>query len=325
MNNILEVRELCTYFKNTDPKTKVIDNINLEIKKGEIIGLVGESGCGKTMLAMSIMSLLPDNAVILNGAIKLDGKDILKLNNKELLNLRGSEMSMIFQDPMTCLNPLMTIGRQLSEVLLKHKKINKKAAKNESIKMLEKVGIIDAEKRYNSYPHQLSGGIRQRVMIAMALICKPKLLIADEPTTALDVTIQAQVLILIKKLCKEIGTSVIFISHNMGVIASICDYVYVMYAGKVVEESSVFDLFEESKHPYTKALLDSIPDLNKNVKRLNTIEGKVPNLKNLGDFCSFYNRCKCAKKICMEKAPDLYNIENINKHKVRCFLYIDNL
>lgn len=324
MENVLSISELCTEYKSDNKNIKILDEVSIEVPKGKIIGVVGESGCGKSMTAMSIMGLLAPKIKISSGSIKLDGKELVNMDKKSLNNIRGVELSMVFQEPMTSLNPLLTVGRQLSEVLIKHKKISKADAKNKAIEMLEKVGMTDAKKRYNSYPHELSGGLRQRVMIAMALICEPKVLIADEPTTALDVTISAQILGLMKRLCEEIGTSIILISHNMGIISSLCDYVYVMYAGKVVEEASAASLFAESRHPYTKGLLRCIPNINNNEKRLYTIKGNVANLEELGNFCSFCNRCEYVNEYCKEHSPKLYEIGE-KRQKVRCFLYDDRL
>ena len=324
MENVLSISELCTEYKSDNKNIKILDEVSIEVPKGKIIGVVGESGCGKSMTAMSIMGLLAPKIKISSGSIKLDSKELVNMDKKGLNNIRGVELSMIFQEPMTSLNPLLTVGRQLSEVLIKHKKISKADAKNKVIEMLEKVGMTDAKKRYSSYPHELSGGLRQRVMIAMALICEPKVLIADEPTTALDVTISAQILGLMKRLCEEIGTSIILISHNMGIISSLCDYVYVMYAGKVVEEASAASLFAESRHPYTKGLLRCIPNINNNEKRLYTIKGNVANLEELGNFCSFCNRCEDVNEYCKEHSPKLYEIGE-KRQKVRCFLYDDRL
>lgn len=320
MENILSIKNLCTEYKSDNKNFKILDDINIAVGRGEIVGIVGESGCGKSMTAMSIMGLLSEKISISSGSIKLEGRELLGLDKKSLASIRGLELSMIFQEPMTCLNPLLTIGKQVSEVLLKHKQISRKEAKEKAISMLKKVGIPDVEKRYKAYPHELSGGLRQRVMIAMALICSPKVLIADEPTTALDVTISAQILVLMKRLCKEMGTSIIFISHNMGIIANLCDYVYVMYAGKIIEEADVKELFQNNKHPYTRGLLACIPSLDKKEDRLQAILGNVPKLEELGDFCSFYNRCKFANEYCKNNKPNLYELEG-KRHKVSCFLY----
>ena len=324
MENVLSISELCTEYKSDNKNIKILDEVSIEVPKGKIIGVVGESGCGKSMTAMSIMGLLAPKIKISSGSIKLDGKELVNMDKKSLNNIRGVELSMVFQEPMTSLNPLLTVGRQLSEVLIKHKKISKADAKNKAIEMLEKVGMTDAKKRYSSYPHELSGGLRQRVMIAMALICEPKVLIADEPTTALDVTISAQILGLMKRLCEEIGTSIILISHNMGIISSLCDYDYLMYARKVVEEASAAGLFAESRHPYTKGLLRCIPTINNNEKRLYTIKGNVANLEELGNFCGFCNRCEYVNEYCKEHSPKLYEIGE-KRQKVRCFLYDDRL
>ena len=240
--------------------------------------------------------------------------------------MRGNEISMIFQEPMTSLNPVYPVGRQVQEAILLHQKVSKAEASRQVIEIFKEVGIPEPEKRYHSYPHQLSGGLRQRVMIGMAMVCKPKVMIADEPTTALDVTIEAQILRLMKRLRDEQGTSIILITHNMGVVAEVCDYVYVMYAGKVMEQAEVFDLFGNTSHPYTQGLLKSIPKLDSREERLYTIEGVVPNLLHLPAGCNFCNRCKKAEARCMEEKPGLYGIgtdENGMSHKVRCFLYED--
>lgn len=319
--DILKIENLCTYFDEKKVLTRVVDGVDIRVKKGEVVGIVGESGCGKSMTAMSIMGLLKNNAKIVSGSIKLLGKELTGLSKKELSVIRGSELSMVFQEPMTSLNPLITVGRQVSEVLIKHKGMSKKEAKEKTVAMFEKVGIPEAEKRYNVYPHQLSGGLRQRVMIAMALICEPKLLIADEPTTALDVTIAAQILRLMRRLCDETGTSIILITHNMGVVASVCDYVYVMYAGKVVEETDVKNLFDNNRHPYTKGLLKAIPSMDFKADRLYTIKGSVPSLSEERNSCSFCNRCEDAVERCEIQSPAMYETSKTRTHRVRCFLY----
>lgn len=316
---IMKIKDLRTYFYTKKGKVKAIDGVDFSIESGKIIGIVGESGSGKSMTAMTIMGLLKDKAKVMSGSIEFLGKDLLKLSSKELASIRGSEIGMIFQEPMTSLNPLMTVGKQISEVLIRHKKVSKEEAREKTLMMLEKVGINNPIRRYNSYPHQLSGGLRQRVMIAMALICEPKILIADEPTTALDVTVQAQILKLMKKLCKEMKTSIIFISHNLGVIASICDYVYVMYAGKVMEEGDVISLFENTKHPYTRGLLKSIPRIDEKQDKLPIIEGVIPNLIDIKSSCVFYNRCKYKKDECMSETLCMNEISNT--HKTSCLLY----
>ncbi len=319
--NILQIQNLHTCFHTDKGILRAVDGLDLTVEKGKIIGIVGESGCGKSITAMSIMGLLQDKKKELKGSVQLEGKELLNLPEKSLAAIRGKDMSMVFQEPMTSLNPLMTVGRQVSEVLLRHGKMTKAQAREKTIEMLVKVGIPEAKKRYHSYPHQLSGGLRQRVMIAMAMICEPKLLIADEPTTALDVTIEAQILLLMRKLCDETGTSIILISHNMGVVASVCDYVYVMYAGKVMEEAPVLQLFEESRHPYTRGLLKSIPNTGDNPKRLHTIKGNVPELLDLPKGCAFCTRCEEAQQRCTEEVPSLYKAAGSKRHRVRCFLY----
>ncbi len=255
----------------------------------------------------------------MDGTIVLDGRDITHLKPKELADVRGNEISMIFQEPMTSLNPVYPVGRQVREAILLHQKMSREEAKQKVIEIFRAVGIPEPEKRYDSYPHQLSGGLRQRVMIGMAMVCKPKVMIADEPTTALDVTIEAQILRLMKKLCAEQGTSIILITHNMGVVAEICDYVYVMYAGKVMERAETFELFGNTRHPYTQGLLKSIPRLDEKADRLYTIEGVVPNLLHLPKGCNFCNRCEKAEKRCYQEKPELY--QTAEGHGVRCFLY----
>ena len=271
------------------------------------------------MTAMSVMGLLRYPGRVVEGSITLDGRDITHLSPRELAKVRGNEISMIFQEPMTSLNPVYPVGRQVREAILQHQKISKEEARKRVLEIFQAVGIPEPEKRYNSYPHQLSGGLRQRVMIGMAMVCRPKVMIADEPTTALDVTIEAQILQLMKKLCREQGTSIILITHNMGVVAEICDYVYVMYAGKVMEQAETFELFEHTEHPYTAGLLKSIPRLDEKVERLYTIEGVVPNLLHLPAGCNFCTRCKEASERCFMEKPCLYQTRD--GHGVRCFKY----
>jgi peptide/nickel transport system ATP-binding protein len=268
---------------------------------------------------MSVMGLLRYPGRVVEGSITLDGRDITHLSPRELAKVRGNEISMIFQEPMTSLNPVYPVGRQVREAILQHQKISKEEARKRVLEIFQAVGIPEPEKRYNSYPHQLSGGLRQRVMIGMAMVCRPKVMIADEPTTALDVTIEAQILQLMKKLCREQGTSIILITHNMGVVAEICDYVYVMYAGKVMEQAETFELFEHTEHPYTAGLLKSIPRLDEKVDRLYTIEGVVPNLLHLPAGCNFCTRCKEASERCFMEKPCLYQTRD--GHGVRCFKY----
>ena len=307
--NVLEIKELKSYFYTEKGVAKAVDGVNITIPKGKIIGLVGESGCGKSMTARSIMGLLKYPGKIAGGSILFEGKDLAKLPERELRKICGNDISMIFQEPMTSLNPVLKVGRQVQETLLVHDRtIGKEEAKKRVIDMFEKVGIPEAGKRYDSYPHELSGGLRQRVMIAMAMICKPHLLIADEPTTALDVTIEAHILRLMKQLRDETGTSVLIITHNLGVVAEICDYVYVMYAGRIVEQAPTCELFDHTAHPYTKGLMASIPRIGNNPERLHTIPGVVPNLLHLPEGCTFCTRCECAVEACRKEKPVLKKV-----------------
>lgn len=307
--NVLEIKELKSYFYTEKGVAKAVDGVNITIPKGKIIGLVGESGCGKSMTARSIMGLLKYPGKIAGGSILFEGKDLAKLSERDLRKICGNDISMIFQEPMTSLNPVLKVGRQVQETLLVHDRtIGKEEAKKRVIDMFEKVGIPEAGKRYDSYPHELSGGLRQRVMIAMAMICKPHLLIADEPTTALDVTIEAQILRLMKQLRDETGTSVLIITHNLGVVAEICDYVYVMYAGRIVEQAPTCELFDHTAHPYTKGLMASIPRIGNNPERLHTIPGVVPNLLHLPEGCTFCTRCECAVEACRKEKPVLKKV-----------------
>lgn len=316
---VLDIRNLKSHFFTAKGEVPAVDGVTIQVPPGKIIGIVGESGCGKSMTAMSVMGLLRYPGRVVEGSITLDGRDITHLSPRELAKVRGNEISMIFQEPMTSLNPVYPVGRQVREAILQHQKISKEEARKRVLEIFQAVGIPEPEKRYNSYPHQLSGGLRQRVMIGMAMVCRPKVMIADEPTTALDVTIEAQILQLMKKLCREQGTSIILITHNMGVVAEICDYVYVMYAGKVMEQAETFELFEHTEHPYTAGLLKSIPRLDEKVDRLYTIEGVVPNLLHLPAGCNFCTRCKEASERCFMEKPCLYQTRN--GHGVRCFKY----
>ena len=315
---LLEVNNLQTYFYTSSGVVKAVDGVSFSLKKGQTLGIVGESGSGKSVTASSIVRLVPSPpGKIAGGEIIFDEKDILKLSRKELLNVRGRDIAMIFQDPMTALNPVFTIGKQISEAILVHRKISKDDAKKLTIQALETVGISDAESRYKNYPFEFSGGMRQRAMIAMAIVCNPKLLIADEPTTALDVTIQAQVLELMKNLQKELNTSILIITHDLGVIWEMADYVMVMYAGKTVEYTDMINLYKNPKHPYTWGLLDSIPKRNSEKNEpLNTIEGNPPDLRNTGVGCNFAGRCPYAKDICSKKQPPLIELET--NHFVAC-------
>lgn len=316
---VLDIQNLKSHFFTMKGEVPAVDGVSIQVPAGKIIGIVGESGCGKSMTAMSVMGLLRYPGRVVGGTILLEGRDITHLSRKELSRVRGNEISMIFQEPMTSLNPVYPVGRQVREAILLHQKMSKEEATKQVIDIFRAVGIPEPEKRYHSYPHQLSGGLRQRVMIGMAMVCRPKVMIADEPTTALDVTIEAQILRLMKKLCKEQGTSIILITHNMGVVAEVCDYVYVMYAGKVMEQAETFELFENTRHPYTQGLLKSIPRLDEKPDRLYTIEGVVPNLLHLPKGCSFCTRCGQAVERCSLEKPRLY--ETGDAHGVRCFRY----
>ncbi|MBB1547807.1 MAG: ABC transporter ATP-binding protein [Mogibacterium sp.] len=319
MDNILTIRDLKVAFQVKGKLAYALDGINIDIPKGKIVGIVGESGCGKSMTAMSIMGLIKNPGKIVGGSIDFCGTELTKMSVRDYAIIRGKDISMIFQEPMTSLNPVVKVGKQVMEAIILHEKISKEEAKMRVIEIFNEVGIPEAEKRFNSYPHELSGGLRQRVMIGMAMICKPKLLIADEPTTALDVTIEAQILKLMKKLCESVGTSIIMITHNMGVVAEICDYVYVMYAGRVVESTLTKTLFNETAHPYTNGLLKSIPTIGKKQDRLYTIKGNVPNILNLPKGCRFVDRCDYAQDICFSSRPaDEYIKDN---HMVSCFLH----
>ncbi|MCI8959781.1 MAG: ABC transporter ATP-binding protein [Lachnospiraceae bacterium] len=316
---VLDIQNLKSHFFTMKGEVPAVDGVSIQVPAGKIIGIVGESGCGKSMTAMSVMGLLRYPGRVVGGTILLEGRDITHLSRKELSRVRGNEISMIFQEPMTSLNPVYPVGRQVREAILLHQKMSKEEATKQVIDIFRAVGIPEPEKRYHSYPHQLSGGLRQRVMIGMAMVCRPRVMIADEPTTALDVTIEAQILRLMKKLCKEQGTSIILITHNMGVVAEVCDYVYVMYAGKVMEQAETFELFENTRHPYTQGLLKSIPRLDEKPDRLYTIEGVVPNLLHLPKGCSFCTRCGLAVERCSLEKPRLY--ETGDAHGVRCFRY----
>ncbi|WP_462411476.1 ABC transporter ATP-binding protein [Neobacillus sp. Marseille-QA0830] len=315
-SNLLEVKELTTVFHTEDGVVPAVNGISFSVKAGETLAIVGESGCGKSVTSLSIMGLLSEPGEVIGGEVDFNQCDLLKLSKKELNKYRGNEISMIFQEPMTSLNPVFTIGNQIGEVIRKHKGLNKREAKEKSIEMLERVGIPNAAKVASNFPHQLSGGMRQRVMIAMALACVPKLLIADEPTTALDVTIQAQILELIDSLSKEENTGVILITHDLGVVAEMADKVVVMYAGEIVEEASVKELFKNPSHPYTIGLLGSIPRMDVNTDKLDSIPGNVPNLLEMPSGCPFHPRCPFAVEECQSFKPDL--MEKSQGHLVRC-------
>ena len=316
---LLKVNNLKTNFYKKDSKIEAVRGVSFEVNSGDILGIVGESGSGKSVLMKSVMNLLPENAKIDSGEVIFNGRDILKLDEKELKNIKGKEMAMIFQDPMSALNPLKKIGNHIVEVLVRHKGVNKKQARKLAIDLLHDVGIPMPEKRIDQYPHEFSGGMRQRVLIAMALACSPKLLIADEPTTALDVTIQAQILQLLKNLKEKNNMSVILITHDLGVVASLCNRVEVMYGGLIMEEGLIEEIFYNAKHPYTKALLNSIPKTYGDEKvRLKPINGSAPSLLNPPKGCPFAERCEFANKKCFDEMPEYKSFSNT--HKAMCFL-----
>lgn len=319
-NNLVEFKGVKTYFYTEDGVVKAVDDVSFNIRPGETIGIVGESGCGKSVTAMSLMRLIPNPpGKIVGGEILFKDKNILKLNDEEMRKIRGNEISVIFQEPMTSLNPVFTIGEQIGEVVELHQNMDKVQAEKKAIEMLKLVGIPRAEQIVKSYPHELSGGMRQRAMIAMALACNPELLIADEPTTALDVTIQAQILDLMRNIKEKINTSIMLITHDLGVIAEMADYVVVMYCGKVIEEAPVKELFAHPMHPYTVGLLNSKPAINKDMERLYSIPGQVPNPMGLPEDCHFCPRCERVMNKCRETQPHL--IEVAENHKVACWLY----
>ena len=319
MEKLLEVKNLKTEFKTNVGQVHAVRGVSFYLDKGEALGIVGESGCGKSVTMMSIMRLLADNGKIVDGQIYFDGKDISKAKDSEMDSIRGNDIGMIFQDPMTSLNPVFTIGDQLMEPLLKHRGMKKEEAKKQAINMLKLVGIPSPEKRMKQYPHEFSGGMRQRAMIAMSLICEPKLIIADEPTTALDVTIQAQILDLMKDLKDKLNTSIILITHDLGVVADLCSRINVMYGGIVVETGTTEDIFYRPKHPYTWGLLRSVPNPKENTKeKLKPIEGQPPDLLKPPVGCPFAARCDYAMKICINKQPPQFEVgEN---HSAACWL-----
>lgn len=316
---VLEIQDVNVQIKSNGKKLLITEGVTFDLRKGETLGIVGESGCGKSITALSIIGLLPGNASVANGSIKLNGVDLVKLDSDSYRKLRGKEMAMIFQDPMTSLNPVYTVGFQITELLKEHTVLSKKKYKEKVIELLQLVGIPRPNEVINDYPHQLSGGMRQRVMIAMGLACNPKLLIADEPTTALDVTIQAQILDIMKKLQSELEMSTLFITHDLGVVAEICDRVIVMYAGQVVEEADVETLFETPKHPYTVGLMSSSPKLGEYKERLHSIEGTVPQLEEMPVGCRFVLRCSKAMDKCLTEAPPMFTTKE--QTKCRCWLY----
>ena len=315
---ILSVKDLRIYYEMRDGTVKALNGVDLNLRKGTSHGLVGETGAGKTTLAKGIMGLIPKpHGKIKSGEVLYDGFDLIKADKHEMRNIRGKHISMIFQDPMTSLNPVMTVGEQIAEAIRNHEKLSRLEATKKANTILELVGIPAA--RADEYPHQFSGGMKQRVVIAIALACNPNLLIADEPTTALDVTIQAQVLDLIKDLRTKLGTSMLLITHDLGVVAQNCEYVAIMYAGEIVEQGSLREVFKNGLHPYTEGLFDSIPKLNEDVDRLKPIEGLMPDPANLPEGCKFHPRCKYAEEICQCKVPEEVSINE--NHRVCCHRY----
>lgn len=316
---LLEVRNLCTYFYGDNGLVKAVDGVDFDLQERTTLGIVGESGSGKSVTAMSIMDLLQGTTGrVVDGEVLFEGQNLLQLSSEERRKLRGSKIAMIFQEPMTSLNPVMKIGQQIVEGILLHTNLSKSKARQQAIALLRETGLPRAEEIVDEYPHQLSGGQRQRVMIAMALACKPKILIADEPTTALDVTIQAQILQLMRELKEKSGTSIIFVTHNLGVVAEMCQQVLVMYCGRVVEYADVEALFEQSRHPYTRGLLAAIPQLGVHTRELEAIPGNVPNPKRMPQGCKFAPRCKQAIPICLEAEPSLF--EYPDGRRSRCWL-----
>jgi peptide/nickel transport system ATP-binding protein len=319
---LLQVKNLATHFNTEEGIVKSVQDVSFEVNAGEVLGVVGESGCGKSVTAMSILRLVQGpQGKIVNGEISFNGIDLLKLSEEEMRKIRGNKISLISQDPMTSLNPVLTIGEQIMEAIILHQKLNKKDAKAKAIEMLRLVGIPSPAERVDQYPHEFSGGMRQRAIIAMALSCEPQLLIADEPTTALDVTIQAQILDLMRDIKTKRNAAIVLITHDLGVVAEMCDKVAVMYAGKVVEYTDVYTLFRNPQHPYTIGLLNSIPKIEEEKERLEPIEGQPPNLVNLPKGCSFGPRCREFQSICGTKEPPVVEMGKDGKpHQVRCVL-----
>ena len=316
---VIELKDLQTHFQTEEGTVKAVNHVSFSVREGETVCVVGESGCGKSVTALSIMGLIAESGSVVGGDILYEGKSLLGMKEKELRSLRGNDIAMIFQEPMTSLNPVFTVGEQIVETLREHELLSKNEAYKKAIELIRKVGIARADEIVHSYPHELSGGMLQRIMIAVALSCNPKLLIADEPTTALDVTIQAQILDLLRPVKEEFKTSILLITHDLGVVAEMADYVVVMYGGKVIEEAPVLEIFQNPKHPYTKGLLKSKPVMGKRIDKLYSIPGQVPNLVGLGEFCYFSGRCEHCMEICEKEAPNL-NVNDEN-HKVACWLY----
>lgn len=319
MKDILVVKDLTTHFFTDKGVVKAVDGNSFTLKEGQTLGIVGESGCGKSITAMSILNLIERPGRIVKGSIKFNGEELVGISDKQMRSYRGNDISMIFQEPMTSLNPVFKVGEQIGESLMLHQKLSKKEAHGKAVELLQLVGIPRPEKVVNDFPHQLSGGMRQRVMIAMALACNPKVLIADEPTTALDVTIQAQILSLMIDLQKKTNTAIMLITHDLGVVAQMAQHVLVMYAGKIVESASAVEIFDNPKHPYTVGLLESIPSLDEEKARLNSIEGVVPNPFELPQGCYFAPRCKHVMDRCLVEQPEDTVVGD--NHITKCFLY----
>ncbi len=320
MDNILEIKDLIVSFASDGRKERAVavNGVDLAIPRGKTVGLVGESGCGKSVTSLSVMGLLAENGRVESGEALFKGRDLLRLSEKALRAIRGNDISMIFQEPMTSLNPVIPVGAQVAEAARLHEGLDRATAKARAVAIMQKVGIPEAERRYGQYPHQLSGGLRQRVMIAMAMLLKPDLLIADEPTTALDVSIEAQILRLMRDLQRESGTAILMITHNLGVVAEICDEVYVMYAGEVVERADVFTLFKACAHPYTRGLMGALPRMTPKGQRLYNIKGTVPNLWAMPEGCRFAPRCEFAAERCHGEKPPLLDLGG--GHLCRCFM-----
>lgn len=316
---LIDIKNLKTHFFTENGVIPAVNGVSFSAKEGEVVAIVGESGCGKSVTSLSILQLINKPGKIVNGKILFNGKDLTTFSEKQIRKIRGNKISMIFQEPLTSLNPVFTIGNQISESIRLHQNLDKKQAKQETIEVLKKVGLPNPNKHYSSFPHQLSGGMRQRVMIAMALSCNPELLIADEPTTALDVTIQAQILNLMKELREELQTTILLITHDLGVVAEMADKVVVMYGGEVVEQNNVYDLFENPKHPYTKGLLHSTPKIQELDYKLESIEGNVPTPDQLPKGCKFNDRCPFAMDKCKGEDPPLIGMEEDSL--VRCWLH----
>jgi len=320
-DKLLNIKDLTIQYTTEDGVVKAVNGINLDLKEGETLGLVGETGAGKTTTALGMMRLIPNPpGKIMGGSIEFEGRDLLSLSEDDMRGIRGNKISMIFQDPMTSLNPVLSVGEQISEVILIHQDINVETAIEKAKEMLELVGIPGA--RYNDYPHQFSGGMKQRVVIAIALACNPKLLIADEPTTALDVTIQAQVLDLMNNLKEKFKTAMLMITHDLGVVAQVCDKVAIMYGGEIIEYGKIEDIFESTKHPYTMGLFGSIPSLDSDVTRLSPIKGTMPDPTNLPSGCAFHPRCDKAKNICSSRVPRHTNIDG---HRIKCLMFEEDI